>query len=109
MENSIRRRNNVNKMTYKERREFNIQQREKYPENPRPYLPVECAKEGCFFHFIPIDNAYEALCPLHRIKNPRINPCPFMGHELADSTFFTWGIDEDLCTDFNHANYTPVR
>lgn len=109
MENSIRRRNNVNKMTYKERREFNIQQREKYPENPRPYLPVECAKEGCFFHFIPIDNAYESLCPLHRIKNPKINPCPFMSHELVDSTFFTWGIDEDLCTDFNHANYTPVR
>lgn len=109
MESSIRRRNNVNNMSFKERQEFNIQQREKYPDSPRPYLPIPCANEKCQFHFIPIDNAYEVLCPIHRMKNPKINPCPFMNHELTDSTFFTWGVDEDLPTDFNHANYTPLR
>ncbi len=109
MESSIRRRNHVNRLSDIERREFNIKQKEKYPNSPLPYLPVKCSKENCGFYFIPIDNAYETLCPLHRIKKPKINPCPFMNHELVDNSFFIWGRSEDLPTDYNHANYTPLR
>ena len=110
MESSIRRRRvSSYKLTNQQRREFNIEQREKFPSDPLPYLPVKCSAEGCRFHFIPIDNAYNTICPLHKHKNSKIHPCPFMNHELVDTSFFTWGIDEDLPTDFNHANYTPVR
>ena len=111
MEKLIRRRKvNPLKMNNIQRRNFNIEQREKFPHNPFPYLDVECAHEGCNFHFVPIENAYEVLCPLHRIKrNSQIHPCPYMNHELVDTTFFTSGLDKDLPTDFNHANYTPVR
>ena len=105
-----RRKINGNTLTDHEKREFNIEQRNKYSHDPLPYLPIECYQPGCSFQFIPVDNAYENLCPVHRFKKTsKMNECPFMQHELQDSCFFSWGKDDDLPTDFNHANYTPVR
>ena len=105
-----RRKINGNNLSDEEKRQFNIEQRNKYPHGPFPYLPVKCLHAGCDFYFVPIDNAYETFCPVHRLKKTsKMNECPFMGHELQDSGFFSWGKDDDLPTDFNHANYTPVR
>ena len=100
---------NGKNMSESDRRAYNIKQREKFPHNPGPYLPVKCSYEGCPFHFVPIDNAYETLCPVHKTRNPKINECPYMNHEMIDTSFFVNGYDKDLPTDFNHANYTPVR
>ena len=105
-----RRKLNGKNLTDEEKRVFNIEQRSKYPHDPLPYLPVPCLHPDCFFHFVPIDNAYETLCPVHRIRHTsKSSQCPYMNHEMEDSGFFSWGKDDDLPTDYNHANYTPVR
>ena len=119
MEKKIRRRKITKKMTNEECCQFNIEQREEYADDPLPYIHVKCAGtflvDGrgyipCDFHFVPLENAWDKICPKCKMMKSGMNrSCPFARHELEDSSFFTHGFDEGLPTDFNHANYTPVR
>ena len=103
----IRRRQIKKKMSDEERYQFNIEQREEYPHDPLPYIHIPCS---CGFYFVPLENAWDKICPKCKMLKSGINrTCPFARHELEDSSFFTHGFDEGLATDFNHANYTPVR
>lgn len=88
-----------------ERYEYNINQRDK-AKKPKPYIPIKCKHSGCGFYFIPLANARQKYCSLHEKQS---TSCPFENHLLQYGGFFANGDDKNLPTDFNHANYTPLR
>jgi len=105
----LKRRKIKKKMSHEERVEYNTYVRNTFPKERKDYVPIKCQKPGCVFHFIPVDNVNEKFCPLHRMVSKVQENCPWMKHDLVDCTFFAKGLDSGLETDFNHANFTPVR